>query len=163
MWLNGASETEEPLCVIADCRSPLGWTYPYCRKHLSELFGVCVKRSKVHGLGLFATRDFAKNERVVPYGGELVKSQQQLNCRYSSTQSPNCTASYAVKVKQGYVDALRLRHAWVYANHSDGRPNCMMTSDGIKTQRSIKAGTELLVDYGREFEFQGRVSYFVLA
>jgi hypothetical protein len=165
VWLNGASEKEEPLCGIEACSTPLGWAYPYCASHLKQIFGVAVRESKVHGMGLFATRDFDSGERVVPLGGELIKTQKQLNARYSADDSSDCTASYAIHVKgQGYVDALRLRHAWVFANWSQS-PNCMLTNDGIRTRRKVKAGKELFVDYGEEFDSftcAGEVSYWIL-
>lgn len=163
VWLNGASETDDPLCAIQDCSEPLGWSYPYCAQHLREIFGVCVKRSKVHGMGLFATRDFAAGESIVPFGGELVRSQKQLNQRYSAAGDPNCTALYAVRVGGKFVCALRLRFAWVYANFGR-RPNAMMSKKGLEARTKLKRGAEILVDYGDDFDFAnvGRVSYFIL-
>jgi hypothetical protein len=152
LWLNGASEHEEPLCLIENCDNALEWSYPYCPAHLKEIFGVAVAKSKVHGMGLFAMRDFAKGERVVPFGGDFILSQKELNKRYSATGSSDCTAAYAIHIKgRGYVDALRLRHAWVYANQKQSSPNCELTWDGIRTRQKVRAGQELLVDYGDNF------------
>lgn len=162
VWLNGASEKEDPLCCLEDCERTLGWSYPYCSVHLKDLFGVAIRRSKIHGMGLFAARDFVKGEKVVPYGGELVKTQRQLNERYSACGSADCTAAYAVHVKgKGYVDALRLRHPWVFANYGENA-NALLTNDGIKTKRKIRLGAEILVDYGEEFKFAGDVCYSIM-
>jgi hypothetical protein len=163
VWLNSASETEDPLCALKGCDEPLGWTYPYCANHLREIFGVCVEKSPVHGMGLFAAKDFAAGEPVVPFGGELVRSQKMLNRRYSSEGDGNCIALYAVKVGSKFVDALRLRHAWVYANHS-ARPNVEMRKTGLYTLRDVREGDEMRVNYGPDFDFDnaGRVTYLVL-
>jgi hypothetical protein len=163
VWLNGASEVEDPLCALSGCQEPLGWTYPYCDQHLRKMFGVQVDKSEVHGMGLFAARDFEPGEPVVPFGGELVRSQKQLNSRYSAEGDPECTAIYAVKVGGKYVDALRLRHAWVYANHS-AKPNVEMRKTGLYALKRVREGAELRVDYGPDFDFEraGRVTYFIL-
>ena len=161
VWLNNASETVHQICCIKGCREALGWTYPYCARHLDDIFGVCVRPSEIHGMGLFATREFAKGEPIVPLGGEVI-TPALLQARYSATGDPDCTATYAITVGNGIVDALRLRHAWAFANHHDSRPNCDLSAEGIVARRGIRPGKELLVDYGPRFLFQGEVKYFLL-
>jgi len=163
-WLNGGSETHDPVCCIKDCLEHLGHTYPYCTTHLREIFNVQVLPSKIHGMGLFADRDFLKGQRVVPFGGELVSRQRDLNYRYSVDGRPDCTALYAVKLpgRSGFVDALRLRHAWAVANHS-GRANCKFGKEGIVCVRDVKKGAELTVNYGPQYEFcSGRVEHEIV-
>jgi hypothetical protein len=186
LWLNGASEQEEPLCALEGCIKPLGWSYPYCDDHLKQIFGVCIRPSGIHGYGLFACRDFQPNENVVPFGGELVEPEtlQQrytplclaqtagLSSRAREDAIQNCVASYAIcTVRRGgrgrkkqpvYIDALRLRHAWAYANHHGANPNCEFSSEGITSRQFVARGSEILVDYGPQYKFSGRISHFIL-
>ncbi len=98
-WLNGASELKDPVCAIQDCVENLGFCYPYCPHHLEEMFHVEVRPSKIHQNGLFATQDFPAQSPVVPFGGEIVPNSRELDKRYSSRGTNDCTASYTLKTE----------------------------------------------------------------
>ena len=161
VWLNGASERDELLCCLEDCEHRLDWAYPYCSAHLAELFGVAVCRSKVHGMGLFATRNFGADEAVVPFGGEVLRGPT-LDARYSRASRRDCVALYGLDLgDETFLDALRLRHAWAFANHSK-KPNCVFTRFGIRSTRALNSGEELFVHYGRQYKHgDGRVDHQV--
>src|SRR5437879_1708353 len=109
-YLNNASSDIDPLCGIEACRNTLGWSHPYCDTHLRKMFGVEVRPSKIHGMGLFACRPFRPRAKILYFSGEVVESLHALDRRYSSSGDSDCIALYTIQLRGEYVDALRLRH-----------------------------------------------------
>jgi hypothetical protein len=161
VWLNKARADVDPLCCLEFCTNTLGWAYPYCAEHAREIFGVEVRPSPVHGMGLFAVREFAPRAKVVPFGGALFRNEALLDARYSRAGERDYTALYTIRVLQGFVDALELRHLWSYSNHS-ARPNCKYGQFGLVALRPLFFGDEILVDYGPDYRVDaGDVQYVV--
>ena len=109
------------------------------------------RRSKVHGLGLFAVTPIAKNARIIDYAGEKISHQESLRreCRY---------------LKRGKIWCFQINRRWVrdasaggnlarFINHSC-RPNCYVQIVGdtiwIRAARNIRAGEELTYDYSTD-------------
>lgn len=104
-----------------------------------------------HGLGLFATRPFKKDEFVIEYFGKLITTDQadSSESRYLFT----LTAKHA-------IDGADRANIARYINHSC-KPN--VTAVGkkrlwIHATRRIKAGEELTLDYGPDY-----LNYFIPA
>ena len=151
-YLNNATADIDPLCGIEACPKTLGWSHPYCDAHLRKMFGVEVRPSKIHGMGLFACRAFESRAKKSSYfNGEVFASPEELDRRYSSSGDNDCIALYTIQLRNEYVDALRLRHAWAYANHSDDA-NCKYGEKGIVAVRAVSPGDEILVNYGKAYE-----------
>ena len=108
-----------------------------------------VRRSRVHGLGAFATRQIRKGTRIVEYLGDRV-SHQEADRRYESKSSDdNHTFLFIVDrgiVIDGGVNGNEAR----FINHGCD-PNCeSVTLDRrvfIEALRTIKSGEELKYDY----------------
>jgi len=106
--------------------------------------GLKVKRSSA-GLGLFATQDFKKGERIIEYFGREISKAEE----YSSK------SKYLFEVNsRKTIDGTQRDNFARYINFSH-KPNCepnivkgRIWIDAIK---NIKIGEELSYDYGEEY------------
>ncbi len=108
-----------------------------------------VRRSGVHGKGVFALQPLKKGELLIEYKGELISWDEALRRHPHDPAQPNHTFYFHIdeqRVIDGAVDGNAAR--WI--NHACA-PNCAAEIDGerifIKALRSIKAGEELFFDY----------------
>lgn len=104
---------------------------------------VVVKRSSA-GLGLFANRDFKKDEEIIEYIGETI----------SDDEAQKRGGKYLFELNERWTIDGKARHNTArYINHSC-RPNCYAelsadeTQVFIKAKRLIKKGEELTYHYG---------------
>jgi len=109
-----------------------------------------MRRSAVHGNGVFAAQDLAAGETLVEYKGEVIDWPEALRRHPHDPSQPNHTFYFHVDeehVIDGGVNGNVAR--WI--NHSCN-PNCEADEqDGrifIKALRDIPAGQELNYDYG---------------
>ena len=119
-----------------------------------------VKKSKVHGHGVFATKDIRKNTRVIQYIGEKV-SRAEGNRRSEERikkylNSKKMGSVYIFELNKNFdLDGSPLYNKARYINHSCD-PNCEVDIlDGkiwISSMKKIKKGEELNYDYGYEFD-----------
>jgi SET domain-containing protein len=106
------------------------------------------RRSKVHGLGVFAREPIARNRRITDYAGELVRNDE------SEVREERYLA-------EGCIWVFRLSRTWSrdaavggniarFINHSC-RPNCWFEvvdrTIWIRASRLIRTGEELTYDY----------------
>ena len=109
-----------------------------------------VRRSGVHGKGVFALVDIPKGERIIEYVGEIISWDEAQRRHPHDPDDPNHTFYFHVD-EQHVIDALYGGNASRWINHSCS-PNCEADEqDGrifIKSLRKIKAGEELNYDYG---------------
>jgi SET domain-containing protein len=109
-----------------------------------------VRRSGVHGKGVFALIDIAKGERIIEYVGEVITWEEAQRRHPHDPNDPNHTFFFHIDDKH-VIDALYGGNASRWINHSCG-PNCEADEDQgriyIKARRKIKAGEELNYDYG---------------
>jgi SET domain-containing protein len=109
-----------------------------------------VRRSKIHGRGVFALTDIPKGTRLMEYLGD-----READRRYAAEHehSPH-TMLFAVDDKV-VIDATRRGNSARYINHSCA-PNCeAIEEEGrifIETIRSVPAGGELTYDYNLVLE-----------
>lgn len=113
-----------------------------------------VRRSSIHGRGVFATRPIRRGRRIIEYVGERV-SHAEADRRYEDKASDDAhTFLFTVDAKT-VVDAGAGGNAARFINHSCA-PNCEAVVTGgriwIKSVRDIEPGEELHYDYriGRE-------------
>lgn len=109
-----------------------------------------VRRSGVHGKGVFALVDIPKGERIIEYVGEIISWDEAQRRHPHDPEDPNHTFYFHVD-EERVIDALHGGNASRWINHSCG-PNCEADEDDgrifIKSLRRIKAGEELNYDYG---------------
>ena len=113
-----------------------------------------VRRSKIHGRGVFALTDIPRGTRVMEYIGERI-THREADRRYAAEHehSPH-TMLFAVNDKV-VIDATRRGNSARFINHSC-TPNCeAIEEEGrifIETLRRVPAGTELTYDYNLVLE-----------
>ena len=109
-----------------------------------------VRRSGVHGKGVFARRPIAAGTRIVEYRGEVIGWPEALRRHPRDPDDPNHTFYFHVDdehVIDGGVNGNIAR--WI--NHSCA-PNCEAVDEGgrifIDALHDIAPGDELFFDYG---------------
>lgn len=109
-----------------------------------------VRRSGVHGKGVYAARDLAKGELVTEYKGEVITWAEALRRHPHDPSDPNHTFYFHID-DQHVIDGKYNGNAAKYINHACA-PNCEAEEvDGrvfIRALRKIKADEELFFDYG---------------
>lgn len=118
-----------------------------------------VRRSRIHGNGVFATEDIPAGTELIEYTGKLItrkEADELYDEMYSGhTFLMELTDDWIIDANQGGNDA-----RWI--NHSCA-PNCIPyqhehPTDPLKTKviiesiRDIRAGEELTYDYGISFD-----------
>ena len=109
-----------------------------------------VRRSGVHGKGVFAVQALAKGEVVIEYKGEVITWKEALRRHPHDPKDPDHTFYFHVD-EHHVIDAKHGGNSSRWINHSCDA-NCEADEEGgrvfIKALRAIKPGTELFYDYG---------------
>jgi len=109
-----------------------------------------VRRSGVHGKGVFALQDLAEGETLIEYVGEIISWDEAQDRHPHDPKDPNHTFYFHVN-EDRVIDALHGGNSSRWINHSCN-PNCEADEENerifIKALRNIKAGEELSYDYG---------------
>ena len=111
---------------------------------------VQMRRSEVHGNGVFALVDLKAGERLMEYTGEVITWKEALRRHPHDPAQPNHTFYFHIDDKHVIDGGVNGNDAkWI--NHSCA-PNCEADEqDGrifIQALRDIRAGEELNYDYG---------------
>jgi hypothetical protein len=122
----------------------------FTRIHSMSSRRIAVRRSGVHGKGVFAVEPIAAGERLIEYKGERISWKEALRRHPHNPAEPNHTFYFALdsgKVIDGKVNGNSAR--WI--NHSCA-PNCEAEEiDGhvyVHALRDIAEGEEVFYDYG---------------
>ena len=119
-----------------------------------------VKKSKIHGSGVFATKNIKKGTRIIEYIGEKIKksegdkrSEQRIKKFLDSKETGSV---YIFELNKKYdIDGSPEYNKARYINHSCD-PNCEVDiiddKIWISSIKNIKKGVELSYDYGYEFD-----------
>ena len=112
-----------------------------------------MRRSKIHGWGVYATRTISKNTRVIDYAGEKISNQESLRreARYIRTGHIWCFKL----TNRTVIDAGVGGNSARFVNHSC-RPNCYIHIAGgviwIRAARTIRKGEEVTYHYNTDGE-----------
>jgi len=109
-----------------------------------------VRRSGVHGKGVFALQPIARGEPIIEYKGEVIDWPEALRRHPHDPKDPDHTFYFHID-DGNVIDAKHGGNAARWINHAC-TPNCEADEvDGrvfIKALRAIKPGEELFYDYG---------------
>jgi uncharacterized protein len=113
-----------------------------------------MRRSKIHGNGVFATREIPAGKRIVEYKGERI-TWRQADKRYpDDPDGPSHTFLFSVNDKV-VIDANHQGNVARWINHSC-EPNCEAVEDDerifIEATRAIEPGEELTYEYNITFD-----------
>jgi SET domain-containing protein len=123
-----------------------------------------VRKSRIHGRGVFATRTIRKGSHIVEYRGERITMKEADRRPDSDPDNPYHT--FLFELDDGHViDAGVGGNAARWINHSCD-PNCEPYEDDdgrihIAARRTIRAGEELAYDY--RLNLPGRITAKVKA
>lgn len=111
-----------------------------------------VRRSGVHGRGVYAVGPIAAGERVVEYTGERISDEEAARRHPADPADPHHTFYFSLE-GGGVIDARHKGNSARWINHAcapDG-PNCEAAEVKgrvfIHALRDIEAGEELFYDY----------------
>ncbi len=111
---------------------------------------IAVRRSGVHGKGVFAVAPIKAGERVVEYKGERISWKEALRRHPHDPEQPNHTFYFALD-EGGVIDGKVKGNSARWINHSC-TPNCEAEEiDGrvfVHALRDIEPEEELFYDYG---------------
>jgi SET domain-containing protein len=122
------------------------------KKATEKLLGrrIQVRRSGVHGKGVFALQDIPKGELIIQYVGEIITWKAAEKRHPHNPKEPNHTFYFHINDKH-VIDGGVGGNASRWINHSCN-PNCEADEIGeevyIKAIKKIKSGDELTYDYG---------------
>jgi len=109
-----------------------------------------VRKSGVHGKGVFALQDIPEGETLIEYVGEIITWKEAQRRHPWNPEDPNHTFYFHID-EDRVIDAAYGGNASRWINHSCN-PNCEADEEEgrvfIKSLRNIKAGEELNYDYG---------------
>lgn len=110
-----------------------------------------VRKSGVHGKGVFALKAIAKGERIIEYKGEIIDWPEALRRHPHDPADPNHTFYFSLDDGSHVIDAKVGGNTARWINHAC-EPNCIADElEGrvfIRALRKLKAGEELFYDYG---------------
>ncbi|MBM3344144.1 MAG: SET domain-containing protein [Betaproteobacteria bacterium] len=110
---------------------------------------IVVRRSGIHGLGVFALVDIPRGVRLIEYTGERM-SHDEADRRYGELHEGSAHTMLFAANDEVVIDATRRGSSARWINHSCD-PNCDAIEDEgrvfIETRRKIRAGEELAYDY----------------
>jgi SET domain-containing protein len=113
-----------------------------------------VRRSKIHGRGVFATRPIPKGARIVEYRGKRIPYTLASDLYPDEEGVPTHTFLFELDDDM-VIDAAQGGNAARWINHSCA-PNCEAVDDGgriyIEAIRTIRPGEELGYDYNITLE-----------
>ena len=108
-----------------------------------------VKRSAIHGRGVFAATTIPKGTRIIEYTGERI-SHAEAAIRYKGEPDPNTIVLLFTVNRKTVLDAAVGGNDARFINHSCA-PNCETVDDEghifIEALRRIEMGEELTYDY----------------
>lgn len=148
-------EPEPPLPSTLDLTGPKLVAAVIARARWNARF-VQVRRSRIDGWGLFVTKDFAPDDVILEYLGEVIslKVAELRQVKYEAQG----VKDYMFKLSRTHaVDATVMAGHGRFINHSCD-PNCFVTRDTIPdadgmqhlfvySREAIRAGDELTYDY----------------
>ncbi len=119
-----------------------------------------LRKSKVHGTGIFSTVSIKKNTKIIEYIGEKVKKSEgdrRSEARIKKYLNSEKTGSvYIFELNKRYdIDGSFAYNKARFINHSCD-PNCEVEISNnriwITSIKNIKPNTELTYDYGYDFD-----------
>jgi SET domain-containing protein len=109
-----------------------------------------VRKSGVHGKGVFALKPIAAGERILEYTGEIITWTEALRRHPHDPKDPNHTFYFHLDDKY-VIDAKVGGNTSRWINHAC-EPNCEAQQEGqqvfIEALRDLHPGEELFYDYG---------------
>ncbi len=114
---------------------------------------VTIKKSKIEGLGVFASADIPSGTKIAEYYGKEMKWKTFKN-RYGEYKS-NSLHTYPMrriwKILVAKEEPYKSNNLTNYINEIPGKSNCELKLRALYAKKNIKNGNELLLDYPKDY------------
>ena len=114
---------------------------------------VAIKKSKIEGLGVFAKQDIPKGTKIADYYGKEMK-WKTFKTRFGDYKQ-NSLHTYPMrriwKILVAKEEPYKSRNLTNYINEIPGKSNCELKLRALYAKKDIKKGTELLLDYPKDY------------
>ncbi len=118
------------------------------------------KKSKIHGMGIYASKDIPKNTKIIEYIGEKISKKEgdiRSEKRIKKYLNSKKTGSvYIFELNSKYdIDGTPKYNKARYINHSCNPNSAVRIAKSriwIYSIKKIKKGNEISYDYGYEFD-----------
>ena len=118
--------------------------------HRNDARRIQVRKSGVHGKGIYALQPIRQGERLIEYKGAIISWAEALRRHPHDPSDPNHTFYFHLD-EEAVIDGGEGGNAARWFNHACD-PNCIAEQDGrrvfIEALRDLHAGEELFYDYG---------------
>ena len=140
----------KPSAQAAPKKAPAAPAGKTSRTERKDSRRIQVRKSGVHGKGVYAIKPLKKGELIIEYTGEVITWDEALERHPHDPSDPNHTFYFHID-ELHVIDAKFGGNASRWINHAC-EPNCEADDDGqrvfIKALKDIAPGTELFYDYG---------------
>ena len=111
---------------------------------------VAIRRSSIHGQGLFALQDIPWGVKIIQYSGERINDAEA-----NSRIDRGADAIFELASNEN-IDGRSKGSLAQFINHNRRAPNCFVLRDGgeiwiVAGINGIKRGQELTYDYGTDY------------
>jgi uncharacterized protein len=111
---------------------------------------VAIRRSSIHGQGLFALRDIPWGAKIIQYSGERINDVEANN-----RIDRGADAIFELASDEN-IDGRSNGSLAQFINHNRKAPNCFVLRDGgriwiVAGINGVKRGQELTYDYGTDY------------
>ena len=114
---------------------------------------VIIKKSKIEGLGVFAKQDIPKGTKIADYYGKEMKWKTFKN-KYGEYKN-NSLNTYSMrriwKILVAKEEPYKSKNLTNFINEVPGKTNCQLKLRALYAKKYIKKGTELLLDYPKDY------------
>jgi SET domain-containing protein len=114
---------------------------------------VTIKKSKIEGLGVFASQDIPKGTKIADYYGKEMKWKTFKN-KYGDYKT-NSLHTYPMrriwKILVAKEEPYKSKNLTNYINEIPGKSNCELKLRALYAKKDIKKGDELLLDYPKDY------------
>jgi SET domain-containing protein len=114
---------------------------------------VVIKKSKIEGLGVFASVDITKGTKISDYYGKEMK-WKTFKKRYGDYKT-NSLHTYPMrriwKILVAKEEPYKSKNLTNYINEIPGKANCELKLRALYAKKNIKKGDELLLDYPKDY------------
>lgn len=114
---------------------------------------VVIKKSKIEGLGVFATKFIPAGTKIADYYGKEMKWSTFKN-RYGEYKN-NSLHTYPMrriwKIIVAKEEPYKSKNLTNYINEIYGKANCELKIRALYAKKDIKIGEELLLDYPKDY------------
>ena len=114
---------------------------------------VVIKKSKIEGLGVFASVNIRKGTKIADYYGKTMKWKTFKN-RYGDYKL-NSLHTYPMrriwKIIVAKDEPYKSKNLTNYINEIPGKANCELKLKALYAKKDIKKGDELLLDYPKDY------------